>query len=376
MFCQAEAQVNSRCPVCPPSLRGVPDGYALRDSSGYARWQSVAGFDTAAIGVDSLSNLFWGLNGNSGNSASNFIGTTGSVDFVVKTDAAERLRLNAGGGGNMELNGNNFRITDTVNQLTIAIDDSIGAKAARLTSVTGTSQYTAAVGSFGISLFHTHLTNGQLDGFLSIVDYENSLVRSPGNGRSLFISNTNSENILSIRDSVSARDVSVISSSDSVITLLTNYSSKVKLVDNAMLGIYSDVQKWKIDSNGLAHFNSVKITDGTQGAGKVLTSDANGLASWGHLSRITHFDSIAIIGDTVIIPNHTETIIVSSGAVTDAVWSFPTGVDGDELFINNTQNITTLTIIGTGTGTISAAKKALARFASNSHYDCVGGNWY
>jgi len=81
------AQISTRCKVCPPSLDGVPDGYVLTDSSGNARWQSVAGFDTSAIGVDSLSNLFWGLNGNAGTTSANFLGTTDGQPLYLRSDS-------------------------------------------------------------------------------------------------------------------------------------------------------------------------------------------------------------------------------------------------------------------------------------------------
>jgi hypothetical protein len=224
---------------------------------------------------------FWKTTGNSGtNTTDNFLGNTDSIDFVIKTDATERLRLNAGGGGNMELNGKNFQITDTVNNLAIGIDNSLGVASARLIATHATSEYSMAVNEYGAFVTHTHLPNSLLNGFLSIVDYENSLVRNSGDGRLLFISNTDNENILSIRDSVSARDISVISNTDSVITLLTNYSSKVKLVDDAILGIYSDAVKWRIDSSGLftigsldsATIYAIAPVNGTQ----VFCSDCTG----------------------------------------------------------------------------------------------------
>lgn len=37
-----DAQVAGRCLVCPPSLSGVPDGWCLKDSSGYAVWGPCA----------------------------------------------------------------------------------------------------------------------------------------------------------------------------------------------------------------------------------------------------------------------------------------------------------------------------------------------
>ncbi len=55
--------------------------------------------DTAIYALNSASSfLYWNLTGNTGtNAASNFIGTTDNVDFVLKTNSAERMRITSGG---------------------------------------------------------------------------------------------------------------------------------------------------------------------------------------------------------------------------------------------------------------------------------------
>lgn len=52
------AQISTKCAVCPPTLKGVPNGYVLTDSSGHAIWSGFGGFDTTSVGVDSLIRLF------------------------------------------------------------------------------------------------------------------------------------------------------------------------------------------------------------------------------------------------------------------------------------------------------------------------------
>lgn len=56
---------------------------------------------------------------------------------------------------------------------------------------------------------------------------------------------------------------------------VVNTSNSIVLGSNANVGIGTSSPSAKLDVAG-----NVKIADGTQGAGKVLTSDANGVASW------------------------------------------------------------------------------------------------
>lgn len=55
----------------------------------------------------------------------------------------------------------------------------------------------------------------------------------------------------------------------------TNSSEKMRITSAGNIGINTNNPVTKLDIQG-----TVKIADGTQGSGKVLTSDANGLASW------------------------------------------------------------------------------------------------
>ena len=55
----------------------------------------------------------------------------------------------------------------------------------------------------------------------------------------------------------------------------TNNLTRVRIKNDGNVGIGTDTPAAKLDVAG-----TVKISDGSQGAGKVLTSDANGLATW------------------------------------------------------------------------------------------------
>ena len=57
--------------------------------------------------------------------------------------------------------------------------------------------------------------------------------------------------------------------------------------NNNKVGIGTTTPDERLHING-----SIKIVDGTQGSGKVLTSDANGKASWSTFSRISSFSNV------------------------------------------------------------------------------------
>lgn len=119
---------------------------------------------------------------------------------------------------------------------------------------------------------------------------------------------------------------------------------------------------------------NLKINNGTQGAGKVLTSDSNGLASW--QGGIIYDSLTSLTGDTITLTNNSTYIIAASGTITDVTWSFPTGNTGDVLDIENMNVIVTLNITGVGTGTITAAKITNTKTAGLKTFHNYGGNWY
>ncbi|SMO89209.1 hypothetical protein SAMN06265349_1064 [Flavobacterium resistens] len=60
----------------------------------------------------------------------------------------------------------------------------------------------------------------------------------------------------------------------------TSNKEAVRIADNGNVGIGSINPTAKLEVNNGSTAGAVKIVDGTQGLGKVLTSDANGLATW------------------------------------------------------------------------------------------------
>src|SRR5665213_1393727 len=80
------------------------------------------------------------------------------------------------------------------------------------------------------------------------------------------------------------------SQTNSDITFRTNNSEKVRLTAAGNMGIGTAAPGAKLEVAG-----QVKITGGSPGAGKVLTSDAAGLASWEGASNDAYFTNLNAI---------------------------------------------------------------------------------
>lgn len=222
------------------------------------------------------------------------IGFVGSSDDTCQINTKLQIVPNAGLGKLLYSDANGFgtwsrdiligandiRIASS-DGLIIGINDSLGTRNAFMQYQDDTTIHRFTVNQFGAFIQHEYRSQpGHYDGLLSIVHYENSLNRAPGDGRILAISNTNDINVMSITDTATGNEISKFENTDSVAKVLVNYNAEVQFKSDAVLGVYSDSQKWRIDSNGVAYLEGISITDGTQGTGKVLTSDANGNATW------------------------------------------------------------------------------------------------
>jgi len=91
----------------------------------------------------------------------------------------------------------------------------------------------------------------------------------------------------------------------------TNSTTRVTIKNDGDVGIGTDTPGAKLDVAG-----TVKITDGSQGIGKVLTSDANGLATWATptpapVSTPYHHFTGTAFGQTISIPTGTSGAIMT-----------------------------------------------------------------
>jgi hypothetical protein len=201
---------------------------------------------TGAQGVPGSQDA-WGLLGNAGTNPSiNFLGTTDAQDWVVRTNNLERFRVSSTG---------NFGI-GTTNPLS------------PLTVRTSLNTPNTIVSDLGNSIF---------EGGFRLVSLKGLSSNNPGDAVlkfGLIYGNGTFSNSALIRfhRGVAANDGSISFSTNNDAVEIMRLANVANV---GRVGIGTSNPSTTLDVNG-----TVKITDGTQGAGKVLTSDANGNASW------------------------------------------------------------------------------------------------
>lgn len=239
----------------------------------------VTADNSGLLGKASLNNLAWSLTGNSGtNPADNFLGTTDHRELYVKADT-----INVGTKYNStSFNGlNTFTKDSTIyfNGIGIINDSATGA---------------SAIGEFAI----LKATDGSLDAVQ--IEFECN------NGEGV-------EATLKVTPDV-------LSFGSYAFMTGNNNLSLDRGAGLYEMGIINGSIWMAIDSaNDQFIFNNgyLKIIDGTEGAGKVLTSDATGLASWQTLA----LTDTATLNFGSISPNghETLTITVTGAALSDVV---------------------------------------------------------
>lgn len=288
-----QAQITTKCKVCPPSLTGVTNGAVLRDSSGRAVWQVLSGLDTNAVDVNTLN--YWSRSGNAG--------TNPATDFIGTTDGAN-LRLFSGGTISLSA-ADRVRIKDNLDNTFMEFDNSGGNLKSYYPNVEFNASYAAGdtmglwiTNNFrGYGLNAIAATHRTLDGFNGFLAYDGSGIGQTRN-ESLF----GYLNFAGKNAQVSASYDSL--TDDATVSIVARNGSAYNRVD-----LHTDT--------GLVIRSQMYFIDGTQGAGKVLTSDANGLASWQTLA----LTDTATLNFGSISPNghETLTITVTGAALSDVV---------------------------------------------------------
>ncbi|MGB3948221.1 MAG: hypothetical protein WBM13_09555, partial [Bacteroidia bacterium] len=248
----------------------------------------------------------WGLTGNAGTVAgTNFIGTTDAVDFVVRTNNTERMRVSSAGNVGvgtsspllrLDARGVSTKATTSAftNLFQVASSDAANPLALRMgikTDVTATNRYGAlevddagtkrvlsmqpSGGNVGIGTI-TPVNKLDVEGAIAIGAAYSGTSIAPTNG--LIIEGSVGVGTAAPANKLDIEGATVIGATYSG----TSVAPINGLLVEGDVGIGTSTPGAKLEVGG-----QVKITGGTPAAGKVLTSDAAGLATWENPVTIT-----------------------------------------------------------------------------------------
>jgi len=231
----------------------VSPGYYYNDGT---QWVKIGA--AAAISA-------WGQYGNAGTTpTTNWIGTNDAADFVTKTNGTERLRVTNGGkllvGTATSLTGGTNALVQinngTTNGALQIVDGTQGAGKVLTSDANGLATWTD-----GSSTAWTLKGNSGITA--NSATYGSSLTAGTGNW------------------------LGTINSADLILAANNKEGLRVNTAQQVLIGTTTvptggTTAKVIIDNGTTA--GALQIKDGTQGDGKMLTCDANGVAKWTNIS--------------------------------------------------------------------------------------------
>ncbi len=226
--------------------------------------------------LDAASGKPWLLTGNAGTVAgTNFIGTTDAIDFVVKTNNTEKLRVQS--GGNVGIG-----TTAPIHKVDVVGGNIRASGEIISTMTTGSGQFRAISGNYG-AIFR----NDGNDTYLPLITASGDQYGSWNTLRPLRINNATGD------------------------VYLANANSIFRHSDG-FVGIGTTAPAEKLHVNG-----SFRLTNGTQAAGRILTSDANGTGTWQTppVQPVVYSETTSPYGSTTT----RKTITITTNNATDKV---------------------------------------------------------
>ncbi len=339
-----------------PIAQGAANSVLTNDGAGNLSWGNGSG---------------WGLTGNSGTiDNTNFIGTTDAVALVMKVNNVKSGRIEDG------LNANVF--FGQAAGISNAGIQNTGIGTSALGSNTSGSLNTA----LGFAALQNVSTGGSNTGIGRFALINTNGTDNTGVGQVSLISNTIGNNNSAFGSSAlqtnttGNNNTGIGYGADVTVNNLTNataigYNAKVGASNALVLGgTGSGAVKvgigLTVPSATLDVAGNIKITDGTEGEGKVLTSDANGLATWETSGSFSGFNQIpkgdgstlvaSSIQDDGATVQITESVFINSTLVTSG------NINGLKIGIGGNQS----TIIGQGAESVGPDNTAIGFLALTS----------
>ncbi len=283
----------------------------------------------------------WNLTGNAGTNANtSFIGSTNAVDFVTRTNNVERLRLSSGSSGSQL-----FKVSGTsiTNGITTWINsgatsgiglyvDANSLTSGRMAEFSTTSQSNFINGAFRVVAQEAH-TGSLVDFYSPTLTGHLQKITGFGltTGTGLEINsasgNLNSTNGLLYVNNAGASTNGILARFRANSTAGSGLTIKA----NGFSGFGTSTPLATVDIAG-----TLKYVDGNQAAGKVFTSNENGLGSWQSLPNpnfvngngTTYIDNQVNIGGELYL----NTVIDGTAANVDfSIISSETGFKTDRV---------------------------------------------
>lgn len=215
----------------------------------------------------------WNLTGNSGTTAgTNFIGTTDAVNFVIKVNNTQAVKFYGDGTGNIDLGLGTSSITG-FGSTAFGINNNVGAGGTAFgysTTATGSQAFSSGTQNKATGAYSFSANNGG-----EARGSNSAKFGAGGIAKSIY------EFVLgSFPDTTNSGNATTFNSSDRLFTIgngsTTNLrSNAVTVLKNGNFGISTLTPTAKLHVNGSVRFEGLGEANG-----KVLTSDANGNASW------------------------------------------------------------------------------------------------
>lgn len=233
----------------------------------------------------------WTTTGNSGtNDVANALGTNDATDLVIKTDNFETARLFSNPETSSGINPPTDRLrlmrTGLVNQKwPMVASFQLGSYEA---NIEGRTQMDIALlnnsGVYADTKVMSLLANGHVGIGNTTPHAPLQLSNSLSNRKIvLYETSDNDHEFLGLGVNPGMLRYQVANSSDNHAFFAGNGASAsnelMRITGTGNVGIGTQTPTTKLDIAG-----NIKIADGTQGAGKLLKSDANGVASWSHVT--------------------------------------------------------------------------------------------